>query len=522
MARLHEYQGKQLLREAGLETPKGQVVHSPDEVDDVVRETGLPVVVKAQAWTTSRAKQGAIAFADTAEEAREHVKRMLAMKIAGFDITDVLVEEKVDIAREFYAGVIIDDANKTPLVIFSSIGGSGIEEIAQRNPKNVSRTPVDIRFGLPLYDARDAVRLTGVSGKLQGELGKVLVKLYSVARKWEARSAEINPLVLKGDGTLVACDSRITVDDYAVFRHPELNIEIAREFGRPPTELDRIAWAVEKDDYRGTFYFIEMARGYNRGEGYLGFHGAGGGGSMMSMDALVKRGYKIANFTDTSGNPPASKVYRAAKIILSQPNIDGYFGSGSGVASQEQYHSARGLVKAFWEENLSIPAVIRLGGNQEDRAVHILTEYTKDLPAPVEGYKKDDTTDFCAERMHTLIEDSKGQSGKREMPVPAAPEFDAKDPYTFDTPTGTIVYDHALCRDCKTKICIETCVPQILREENGVVVLNISREEAKAGKCTECLACEVECRIGGNAGGRVMLPVPGLDEYRQTAASNQE
>ncbi|MBD3298446.1 MAG: succinyl-CoA synthetase subunit beta [candidate division Zixibacteria bacterium] len=522
MARLHEYQGKQLLREAGLDTPKGRVVHSPDEVDEVVRETGLPVVVKAQAWTTSRAKQGAIAFADTAEEAREHVKRMLAMKIAGFDITDVLVEEKVDIAREFYAGVIIDDAKKTPLVIFSSIGGSGIEEIAQRNPKNVSRTPVDIRFGLPLYDARDAVRLTGVSGKLQGELGKVLVRLYSVARKWEARSAEINPLVLKGDGTLVACDSRITVDDYAVFRHPELNIEIAREFGRPPTELDRIAWAVEKDDYRGTFYFIEMARGYNRGEGYLGFHGAGGGGSMMSMDALVKRGYKIANFTDTSGNPPASKVYRAAKIILSQPNIDGYFGSGSGVASQEQFHSARGLVKAFWEENLSIPAVIRLGGNQEDRAVHILTEYTKDLPVPVEGYKKDDTADFCAERMHALIEDNKGRSGKREMPVPAAPEFDAKDPYTFDTPTGTIVYDHALCRDCKTKICIETCVPQILREENDVVVLNISRDEAKAGKCTECLACEVECRVGGNAGGRVILPVPGLDEYRQTAASNQE
>lgn len=521
MARLHEYQGKQLLRQAGLPTPKGQVVHSVDELDAVLKDIGLPVVVKAQAWTTSRAAQGAIAFADTADEARGHVGRMLAMKIAGFDITDVLVEEKIDIAREFYAGVIVDDSNKTPLVIFSSIGGSGIEEIAKRNPKNVSRTPVDVRFGLPLYAARDAVRLTGVSGALQGELGKVLVKLYDVARKWEARSAEINPLVLKGDGTLVACDSRITVDDNAVFRHPELNIEIAREFGRPPTELDMVAWAVEKDDYRGTFYFIEMARGYQRGEGYLGFHGAGGGGSMMSMDALVKRGYKIANFTDTSGNPPASKVYRAAKIILSQPNIDGYFGSGSGVASQEQYHSARGLVKAFWEENLSIPAVIRLGGNQEDRAVRILTDYTKDLPAPVEGYKKDDTADFCAERMQALLNERKGKPAKRELRTPSAPAFEAKDPYTFETPTGSIVFDHALCRDCKTKICIETCVPQILREENGVVVLNISREDAKSGKCTECLACEVECRMGGNAGGRVILPIPGLDEYRQTAASNQ-
>ena len=520
MARLHEYQGKQLLKDAGLAVPKGYVVRSLADVDAAIEAAGLPAVVKAQAWTTSRAAQGAIAFANTAEEVREAVTRMLALKIAGFDVTEVLVEEKLDIAREFYVGVIVDDSNKTPLIIFSSIGGSGIEEIAQKNPKNVERTSIDVRYGLPLYAARDTVRKTGVSGDLQGELGKALVKLYNVARKWEARSAEINPLVLKADGTLAACDCRITVDDYAVFRHPELKIEIAREFGRPPTELDKIAWGIERDDYRGTFYFIEMARGYKRGEGYLGFHGAGGGGSMMSMDALVKRGYKIANFTDTSGNPPASKVYRAAKIILSQPNIDGYFGSGSGVASQEQYHSARGLVKAFWEENLSIPAVIRLGGNQEDRAIRILTEYTKDLPAPVEGYKKDDTADFCAERIKTLIEERKATATKREMIVPSVPVFEAKDPYTFDTPTGQVVLDHARCRECKTKICVETCVPQILREEDGVVVLNISREDAKAGKCTECLACEVECRVGGYDGGRVILPIPELDEYRTKAAAD--
>jgi succinyl-CoA synthetase beta subunit len=359
------------------------------------------------------------------------------------------------------------------------------------------------------------VRKTGVSGKLQSELAKALIKLYKVARQWEARSAEINPLVLKPDGTLIACDCRITVDDYAVFRHPELGIEIAREFGRPPTQLDKIAWTVEKDDYRGTFYFIEMARGYKRGEGYIGFHGAGGGGSMMSMDALVKRGYKIANFTDTSGNPPASKVYRAAKIILSQPNIDGYFGSGSGVASQEQFHSARGLVKAFWEENLSIPAVVRLGGNREDQAVRILTEYTKDLPAPVEGYKKDDSADFCAERMKTLIGEQGAKTESRTMAVPSVPEFKPKDPYTFETPTGRVVIDHKLCQDCKTKTCIENCVPQILSEENGVPVLNIARDDAKAGKCTECLACEVECRVGGNGGGRVELPIAGLDQYRQ-------
>lgn len=517
MARLHEYQGKELLKKAGFAIPKGAVVRALSDVEAAVSQSGLPAVIKAQAWTTSRAAQGAIAFAETAAEARAAVEKMLALKIAGFDVTEVLVEEKVDIAREFYAGIIVDDSNKTPALIFSSIGGSGIEELAKKYPKNVSRTPIDVRFGLREYEARDAVRRTGVSGSLQSELAKALVTLWKVARQWEARSAEINPLVLRSDGKLVACDSRITVDDNGVFRHPELGIEIAREFGRPPTELDKIAWTVERDDYRGTFYFIEMARGYKRGDGYMGFHGAGGGGSMMSMDALVKRGYKIANFTDTSGNPPASKVYRAAKIILSQPNIDGYFGSGSGVASQEQFHSARGLVKAFWEENLSIPAVVRLGGNGEDEAVRILTEYTKGLPAPVEGYKKDDTADFCAERLKTLLESRKERTGKRVLAVPSAPKTEANEPYQFDTPTGSITFDHAVCRTCNSKACIHTCVPQILKEENGVAVLNISREDAKAGKCIECLACEVECKIGGAGGGQVHLPIAGLDEYRKKA-----
>jgi succinyl-CoA synthetase beta subunit len=515
MARLHEYQGKELLKKAGFAIPKGAVVRTLADVDGAVSQSGLPAVIKAQAWTTSRAAQGAIAFAETADDAKSAVGKMLALKIAGFDVTEVLVEEKVDITREFYAGIIVDDSNKTPVLIFSSIGGSGIEELAKKFPKNVSRTPIDVRFGLREYEARDAVRRTGVSGALQSELAKALVTLWKVARQWEARSAEINPLVLRADGKLVACDSRITVDDNGVFRHPELGIEIAREFGRPPTELDKIAWTVERDDYRGTFYFIEMARGYKRGEGYMGFHGAGGGGSMMSMDALVKRSYKIANFTDTSGNPPASKVYRAAKIILSQPNIDGYFGSGSGVASQEQFHSARGLVKAFWEENLSIPAVVRLGGNGEDEAVRILTEYTKGLPAPVECYKKDDTADFCAERLKTLLEPRKGHTVKRVLAVPSAPKVQAKEPYQFDTPTGSITFDHAVCRTCSSKACIHTCVPQILKEENGVAVLNIPREDAKAGKCIECLACEVECKIGGAGGGQVHLPIAGLDEYRQ-------
>src|SRR5690606_11133665 len=115
-------------------------------------------------------------------------------------------------------------------------------------------------------------------------------------------------------------------------------------------------------------YFIQMQTGFRKGERVIGFHGAGGGGSMMNMDALLARGFKIANFVDTSGNPPASKVYRAARIILSQEGIDGYYAGGSGVASQEQFHTARGLVKAFMDTQLNVPAVIRVGGNAEDEA----------------------------------------------------------------------------------------------------------------------------------------------------------
>jgi succinyl-CoA synthetase beta subunit len=391
-------------------------------------------------------------------------------------------------------------------VIFGSAGGSGVEARAAA----VSRRTVDIRTGLLDHQARDLARQADIHGKLQMQLGDLMTKLYQVVRAYEARSGEINPIVLTADGKLVAADARMTIDDSAVFRHPELGIEIAREFDRPPTELERIAYNVEAGDYRGTFYFIQLAEGFEKGQGVIGFHGAGGGGSMMSMDAVLRRGYRLANFVDTSGNPPASKVYRAAKIILSQPGIDAYFASGSGVASQEQFHSARGLVKAFLEDGLSIPAVIRLGGNSEEQAIAILERAAPELPAPVEGYRKDDSADFCAERLDALL---KSTPPVEARPRPARPE--PARPYRFETMTGTVIYDHAVCAECESKVCVETCVPKILRLEDGLPVLNITPDEAKKGRCTECLACEVECHFLGAGGGYVDLPIAGLDEYRK-------
>ncbi|HVN30539.1 MAG TPA: ATP citrate lyase citrate-binding domain-containing protein [Thermoanaerobaculaceae bacterium] len=270
---------------------------------------------------------------------------------------------------------------------------------------------------------------------------------------------------------------------------------------------------MEKDDYRGTFYFLQLRDGFSRGQRVVAFHGAGGGGSMMGMDALARHGFIVANFCDTSGNPPASKVYRAARILLSQPGVDGYFGTGSGVASQEQFHSARGLVKAFLEEPLSVPAVVRLGGNGEEKAIEILTGFTKGLGVPVECYGKDTPVDACAQRLAALTAEICPPEPRPARPGPRA----AAKPYTFATPTGEIAYDHAVCARCESKVCISACVPQILKlTEDGLPVLKVTLEEAQRGRCTECLACEVDCRALGAGGGHVRLPVPGLDEYRAT------
>jgi succinyl-CoA synthetase beta subunit len=367
--------------------------------------------------------------------------------------------------------------------------------------------------GLAHHAARELWRRVGVHGEEQRKLAEACVRLAAVARQVEARAAEINPLVFTTDGRVVALDCRITVDDAAVFRHPELGIEVARELGHPPTTLERIAWNVEKDDYRGTFYFLQMRDGFSRGQKVVAFHGAGGGGSMMGMDALARHGFVVANFCDSSGNPPASKVYRAARVLLSQPGVDGYFGTGSGVASQEQFHSARGLAKAFLEEPLSVPAVVRLGGNGEEKAIEILTGFTKALGVPVECYGKDTPVDACAQRLAGLIEGFVSPARRRPQREPKV----AEKLYTFSTPTGEITYDHAVCAHCESKACVSSCVPQILKlSEDGLPVLNVTLEEAQRGRCTECLACEVDCRALGAGGGHVLLPVPGLDEYRRT------
>jgi succinyl-CoA synthetase beta subunit len=312
--------------------------------------------------------------------------------------------------------------------------------------------------------------------ELQTGLSDILVKFFQVCRKSEARSAEVNPLVLTKQGQMIAADSHMVIDDYAVFRHPEWG---SRSPGSltGPDQLEKVAYQVEARDHRGTFYFLQMAQRFEPKSGHIGFHGAGGGGSMMSMDALLSQGFRIANYCDTSGNPSASKVYRASRIILSQKNIDGYFASGSGVASQEQFHSARGLVKAFRETQLRIPAVIRIGGNAEELAINILHTYTKDLPGKVEAYGRDTSASFCAKRLRELIDqwdNSRTSSTKSVQEKPGASA------YRFDTITGKLFIDHEKCKNCAAKPCVDSCSAKILKfDEQGCAVLNVTPQEAK-------------------------------------------
>ncbi|MCA9770804.1 MAG: hypothetical protein KC466_00255 [Myxococcales bacterium] len=311
------------------------------------------------------------------------------------------------------------------------------------------------------------------------------------------------------DGRVLAADCRMTIDDYAVFRHPELGIKIARELDHPATELEKIAYTVEQNDHRGTFYFAQLPTDDAANtRGVIGFHGAGGGGSMMSMDAVTNAGFTLANFCDTSGNPSAAKVYRAARIILSQDDLVGYFGSGSGVASQEQYHSAYGLAKAFIEVDMDVPAVVRLGGNSEDRAVEILEDACRDLPATVEGYRKDDTPAFCAERFATLVDARTATSSVRTRHVPSF--VNTPDAYSFPITDGRVWIDHAQCTPDAAACAVQHSANLLKLNANGKPECAVGDDEV-AGKDSELIACEIECRRAGYPIVFVDLELPSVD-----------
>ena len=415
MARLYEYQGKEVLSKIGIPVPKGKSAASPSEAKKIAEEIGKPCVVKAQVWATGRFKAGGIKFAKSPAEAEEAAKALIGAEIKGLKVEKVLVEEQIEVDREFYVGVIVSNSHKIkgPVLIFSSEGGSSIEEVSARNPERIGRLNVDYLTGVGLKEAEALIGQVSFDGKaaskeLKEGLTKAVVQIYKAFKDYDARSLEVNPLILTKGNVILAADCHVTIDDNSVFRHPELGIALPRDMERPPTALEKKAWKIEESDYRGTGYFSQMTTKVEGG-GWLGFHGIGGGGAMLGASAFVARGFKIANYADTSGDPPASKIYSVIRCILEQP-VDGYVLMGACLANQEQWHHAHALVKVFKEEakkRPGFPVIMLIGGNKEKETHEIIREGFKNLPLRWELYGREYIydTDFIANRVEALVKE---------------------------------------------------------------------------------------------------------------------
>jgi succinyl-CoA synthetase beta subunit len=410
MAKFFEYQGKEIFKKSGIPIPEGAVVKSPEEARRAAEKLARPVVVKAQVWAGGRGKSGAVKFADTPDEAAAAAEAILGMEVKGLVVKQVLVEEKLDIAREFYAGVIINSAQEVrgPVLMFSPEGGMDIESVPA---DKIAIMNVDVIKGLMPYDTLNLVASMGVRGKTLRPIADIVFKLFKVFQQMDCRTLEINPLVLTSDGKVLAADCRMAIDDQALFRHPELGIKIGREFLKEPSEFDLLGWSFEESDFRGTSYVAQMAEPKQvAAGGYVGYHGIGGGAAMLGMDALNKVDLKVADYADTSGNPTASKVYRVVKLIMSIPDIEGYFLAGFMMANQEQWHHAHGIVKALREElpkKPGFPVVLLLCGNKEAESQQILKEGLADLNARIEIYDREHVYDakFIGGRVKALVDE---------------------------------------------------------------------------------------------------------------------
>jgi len=412
MPRLEEYQGKRLLAKFGIKVPEGGTATNSEEAKAIALSIGGPFVVKAQVGTTGRKGLGGVQFADSPEQAERIASDMLRRLVRGLRVSRVLVEQRIPIEHEYYASIVVNDSYlvKAPVVMVSNLGGSGIEEIAAESPDRVRTIPIDILDGLDARKIEQAFCDMGEDERVASALAEAVGQLYQVFREYGARSSEINPLILANDGQIYALDCRIVLDEAVLGRHPDLGIDYPRDLGRDPTALERVAWEVEREDFRGTGYFVQMALDCKRGERCIGFMGLGGGGAMLSADALIQQGLKLADYADTSGNPPASKVYRITKIILAQPDIDGYAVMGPNIANQEQWHTAHGLVRALREElpcRPGFPVVLFLAGNKEAESLEILREGLKDMPARIEVFGREFITrvDYVAQRMREMVDE---------------------------------------------------------------------------------------------------------------------
>jgi succinyl-CoA synthetase beta subunit len=352
--RLHEYHCKQIFNQSGIPTPRGRVVMTPAEAELAAVELGGKVVVKAQVLVGGRGKAGGIRLAKTPAESGEVAALILQMKIKGLRVNKVLVDEMVSIAQELYIGISNDRSINQPVIMACSAGGVDIEEVARVSPEKIVKIPIDPWHGLRDYQSRTLALAIDLPNNQWRAFGEITRGLWQVFTKFDATLAEINPLVITTADSFVALDSKMIVDDNALFRHPEL-------MDLPGFDAEDLG---ESEARKYELSYIRM-------DGNVGCMVNGAGLAMAVMDIIKQQGGSPANFLDIGGGANAEKTAAAMRILLSNQSVRAVliniFG---GITRCDQV--ARGILKAMDEIKPEVPLVIRLAGTNSEEGRLIL------------------------------------------------------------------------------------------------------------------------------------------------------
>jgi succinyl-CoA synthetase beta subunit len=353
---IHEYQAKELLRAEGVPIPPGEIATTPEQVEAIARKIGGTVVVKAQVHTGGRGKAGGVKLAKSPAEAREVASRILGMQINGLTVQTVLVTSAAEIASEAYAGIILDRASRKPVFMVSPAGGIDIEEVAAKTPEKILKLPVDTRYGLRPYQASELGFFLFDDPKQVRAAAKIMTQLYRAFMKHDASLAEINPLVVTPSGEVLALDAKMSIDDNALDRHPDL-AALRDESAEAPSEVAA---------RNANLTFIKL-------DGDVGCVVNGAGLAMATMDLVKYYGGEPANFLDIGGSSNPEKVVNALRIITADPSVKVIlFNIFGGITRTDDV--ANGIVTATKTNPLKIPIVIRLTGTNEEIAMKILQE----------------------------------------------------------------------------------------------------------------------------------------------------
>ena len=378
--RFYEYESRQILERAGVPMSKHGFAQTTEEARKIAEEIGGPTVIKSQVLSGGRMKAGGVKFADTPEQAAQHAEEILKLEINGQMPRGVLVDSKAPIKREYYAGVIYDPYAKKPVMIFSDMGGIDIEEVAEQHPSHVAKGHFSTILPLCDFSAKEVVAGVGLTGPQLNRITGVLARLARAFVDYGLTLAEINPLAQLEDGSIVAVDCHMEMENEARGKHKQLLKELGvgdeeTRQAREPTEFEIKGEEVDSVDHRG------VAGNVTEFDGNLGLVIGAGGGSLTLFDAVRNYGGKPANYCEIGGNPSVSKACGLTKLVLSKPGVDKIAVMMSTVSNTRVDIVARGVIKACVESGFDPAekiAIFRIPGAWEDEGFKILEKYGVD------------------------------------------------------------------------------------------------------------------------------------------------